>query len=113
MLGILRNNSTFRVQSNIDAVAFIIKSYRQGAESRGYAFELTDAAAAAMIRSACGYCGLLEPDHYNGIDRIDNAVGYIGNNCVPCCRWCNWAKGRRDVNDFVKWLRWVSRRAQK
>lgn len=29
---------------------------------------------------------------YNGVDRLDNALGYTRENCVPACRPCNAAK---------------------
>ena len=29
---------------------------------------------------------------YNGIDRIDNKLGYIKGNMTPCCKICNHAK---------------------
>jgi hypothetical protein len=95
----------------VDAVASIIRSYKDGAVNRDLQFELSDEEAAEMIRAACGYCGFLERSRYNGIDRIDNTIGYISDNCIACCQWCNYAKGRRDVADFLKWLQWVSRRA--
>lgn len=50
-----------------------------------------------MLKSPCKYCG----DPATGIDRVDNSLGYIENNCVPCCRTCNIAKNTLPVNDFL------------
>jgi len=38
----------------------------------------------------------------NGIDRIDNQIGYIKTNCVPCCIPCNYSKLDYTVEEFVK-----------
>jgi len=40
---------------------------------------------------------------YQGIDRINNNVGYESGNCVPCCNICNRAKLNRDKNAFIQW----------
>ena len=38
----------------------------------------------------------------NGIDRINNAIGYINNNVVPCCWKCNRFKGNMDREELLK-----------
>lgn len=50
----------------------------------------------------CHYCGTNGP---NGIDRYDNSIGYIKDNCVPCCKHCNYAKGALDIKDFRLWIK--------
>lgn len=85
-----------------------LKSIKEGAEIRGLDFLITDEEAFTLIESPCHYCGLIEKHRYNGIDRVQNNVGYIPGNVVACCRWCNHAKGTRDVEDFLAWLKWVA-----
>lgn len=41
---------------------------------------------------------------YNGIDRVDNSIGYITENCVPCCEICNWAKSNKGIKEFEKYI---------
>lgn len=41
---------------------------------------------------------------YNGVDRLDNAVGYLPGNCVPCCKFCNLAKAGGSYEEFVAYL---------
>lgn len=41
---------------------------------------------------------------YNGLDRIDNSVGYTEDNCVPCCAVCNRAKNSMGYNEFIEYL---------
>lgn len=37
----------------------------------------------------------------NGIDRVDNSLGYVADNCVPCCEACNRAKLQMSSTDFI------------
>ena len=48
----------------------------------------------------CHYCG---KDGPNGIDRVDNSIGYTFENCVPCCKHCNYVKGDLSLADFDEW----------
>ena len=50
---------------------------------------------------SCHYCGTPGP---NGIDRIDSAIGYVEDNCVPCCKHCNYVKGNLSMQDFKAWV---------
>lgn len=71
-----------------------------------------------FIFSNCEYCGC-EPitklhshnkkDYifYNGIDRVDNDIGYELENCVTCCVFCNKAKLSRSKEDFLNWIKKV------
>ena len=80
---------------------------------RGYEFELSYEFYKNIIFKNCHYCGS-EPSNikkdkrsfgervlrYNGVDRVDNDIGYIESNCVPCCRNCNIAKHTYSVEFF-------------
>ncbi len=37
----------------------------------------------------------------NGVDRVDNSVGYILSNCVPCCVVCNFMKHKLSAEEFI------------
>lgn len=41
---------------------------------------------------------------YNGLDRIDNSLGYTLENSVSCCPICNYAKHDLSVTEFKNWL---------
>ena len=56
----------------------------------------------------CSYCGrLCDPsiDYYNGIDRIDNNIGYTIDNSVSCCKYCNFAKNDFLLDEFLLWIK--------
>lgn len=55
-----------------------------------------------IASESCHYCGKEGP---NGIDRVDNTVGYTKKNCVACCKHCNYVKGDLSLEDFKTWTK--------
>lgn len=90
-------------------------NYVHGASNRSLEWGLSFDEFARMISLPCHYCGS-EPMAvykkeasrkgitYNGIDRVDNSIGYLQGNVVPCCKFCNMAKSRWGLDDFTAWL---------
>jgi len=86
--------------------------YRKSAKNRGLEFTLSLEEAAKLFSSSCVYCGdkptntcirtSLMTYNYTGIDRLDNNLGYIQDNVVPCCQNCNLAKYTKSPKDFLK-----------
>ncbi|MGE3840041.1 MAG: hypothetical protein AB7I50_00495 [Vicinamibacterales bacterium] len=80
--------------------------YRQGARRRGFAWALPDDQFAALVLGECHYCGVPAPaDGINGIDRVDNSLGYVASNVVTACAQCNYAKRDQMAAEFVAWAR--------
>jgi hypothetical protein len=53
----------------------------------------------------CYMCGKETNDqHVNGIDRIDNSIGYNHDNCLPCCGTCNYIKNKFSIEDVFRKL---------
>ncbi len=50
----------------------------------------------SLFRPALSHPTGAEPAQYNGLDRVDNALGYTPTNVVACCGLCNWIK--RDLS---------------
>lgn len=50
-----------------------------------------------MAGAPCHYCGgkLGKRCPTGGLDRIDNAIGYVKGNVLPCCGVCNMTRGTR------------------
>ncbi len=82
------------------------KSYKKGAEERNLEFKLEQNDFNSIINKKCHYCHLSNATStYNGaggIDRKNNLIGYVKQNCVPCCKTCNLLKHTQSHTDFVK-----------
>lgn len=50
-----------------------------------------------IILQPCYICNIQGP---NGIDRVNNTLGYIQGNCAPCCKRCNVLKNDMSL-DFI------------
>jgi len=81
--------------------------YQEGAMKRKLIFTLTIEEAAVMFQTPCHYCEYAPRHEFNGIDRVDNTVGYVPENCVACCKWCNRAKGHASLEAFMEWVHWI------
>ena len=54
----------------------------------------------------CYICGKSCSDtHINGIDRYDNNIGYVTENCRTCCGECNYMKREFSYNDIFDKLK--------
>lgn len=96
--------------------------YQRGAKKRNLEWHLTETEFAHLILSPCHYC--MSPCsnlrilfknrkhslQYNGIDRYDNTIGYIANNCVPSCYRCNSVKSAIPPEHWERWLDRVAAR---
>ena len=74
-------------------------SYKKGAESRDLEFNLTIDEFKTFWQVNCHYCN--SKVETIGLDRVDNAQGYILQNIVPCCYKCNSMKMDSSYDDFV------------
>jgi hypothetical protein len=71
-------------------------------EDKGFKCELTKSTFYELKECDCYICGKKSNSyHSNGIDRIDSKMGYIKNNCLPCCSSCNYMKKNYNFADFV------------
>lgn len=92
--------------------------YKRAAQARKLDFSLSLDEFGVITKKNCFYCGI-EPMQragdknangkyvYNGIDRVDNSIGYTLENCVPCCGKCNQAKMDMSLGEFYKWVSMV------
>jgi hypothetical protein len=93
-------------------VLHVFKKYSRRAAERQLQFNLTLDDVKKHIHAPCYFCGTQYTNsfdirgrtmYYNGIDRIDNSIGYERDNCQPCCWRCNYAKRDSSVEDFANW----------
>lgn len=83
---------------------YIINWIKSTATKRELLWNLDPIEAFELIQKPCHYCGIEVqfPETRNGLDRIDNTIGYVANNVVPCCYPCNIAKHEMSQIDFKK-----------
>lgn len=98
------------------ALNSVLYTYKYNADKRDIEFSLTDKQFKELIFANCGYCGA-PPNNksknrygngdviYNGVDRIDNALGYKKDNCITCCQNCNRAKYKMSYQEFIDWIK--------
>ena len=95
------------------AFNLLYANYRCAAANRSLEFNLTKDDFKKLTQQSCSYCGA-SPNaifggdlpnggySHNGVDRVDNAIGYILENCIGCCKKCNWMKNTHSVDEFLK-----------
>jgi hypothetical protein len=100
----------------------LYRAYRQSSLKRGKEFFISYEQFIELIGKSCFYCGI-EPKQrwkvsttrmiqcefvYNGIDRKNNDIGYVIDNCVPCCEQCNNSKKTLSYENWMVWLKRIS-----
>jgi hypothetical protein len=100
----------------------IYKNYLKAAKRRNYSFELSKEIFYKLINGDCHYCGIkpntkwfgtkrtiidVSEFRYNGVDRVDNNIGYTLENSVSCCKICNNAKNTLTTEEFLNWVNLV------
>ncbi len=116
--GCLRDErrATPKVPLGQTGLKYMYSSYRNSALKREITFELTLTDFTVLSKMNCAYCGLpptavrssgSKHSHYihNGIDRVDNSVGYVWSNVVACCKQCNYGKHKYTEQEFVGWIK--------
>ena len=84
---------------------------RACAKKRGYSFDLSFEKFFKLIQQNCYYCGdaprfykakrAKNGSFFNGIDRLNNSLGYLKNNSVSCCKECNSSKMSLPMETFL------------
>lgn len=105
------------------------RNYKGGAARRGLQWDLSLDQFIKLVSQPCYYSGTLPKKtnayikadgtvinknrgpsnegverswiYANGIDRINSNIGYIIDNCRPCCKTCNFMKGELSAEDFL------------
>ena len=108
------------------SVDILYCQYKLRAKSKKIEFGFSKSLFTKYLNGRCHYCGSMSSNiykinycdneytfKYNGIDRVDNSIGYIESNCVSCCDRCNKAKFTGSAGDFIEWLKRASDYASK
>ncbi len=101
-----------RTANGLGMLNNLFSNYARKAKSVQRAFTLTKDQFHVLTQQTCFYCGIApnrtisKPDiddsyTYNGIDRVNNDLGYTLDNCVTCCAECNKAKHTMTAQEFI------------
>lgn len=94
----------------------VLSQYKLDAKKRKKLWDISDEMFDYLTSDKCRYCGA-EPYAimcnsrnyglfiYNGIDRINNSIGYVDSNVVTSCQRCNLSKDVMSVDDFIGWAK--------
>lgn len=94
----------------------ILNFYKRNAKNRNIEWLLPNKNFIELINGNCFYCGNnlsnlftwrykyeVATLPFNGIDRVDNTIGYTPENCVTSCKRCNQAKNDMTFTEFKTW----------
>lgn len=104
--------SRHKIVKKDSAYKQIYSIYKRSAKDKNYTLNINFDYFVKLLKSNCFYCGI-QPSrlyhksvyqiYYNGIDRVDNNLGYEHSNVVTCCRMCNVAKNNNTKDEFLNW----------
>lgn len=98
-----REDNRKKIQQYRSSVHGKFIEIQAGARQRGLLFDLVENDVGNITDDPCFYCGEeTTPDMRNGLDRLDNSVGYTTDNVVSCCGMCNYMKMCLDPTTFVE-----------
>lgn len=106
------NNHKRKLPNNGAAKNSLYNKYKWDAKDRNLNFSLTFEQFISLVERNCFYCGI-EPQQinmkkfnykYNGIDRINNSIGYRIENCQTLCKNCNFSKRDNSEEEFNEWF---------
>lgn len=101
-----------RCSDNTSTKRYIFSNYKRNADKKSREFSLTFEEFIELCERDCYYCGesptniinksdLYGSWIYNGVDRLDNKIGYTKQNSVSCCKTCNMMKRDMTLNEFI------------
>ena len=77
----------------MDHMSVSYNDYETRARNKHVEFTLTTEQFHEIVQHNCYICGKTSSNsHKNGIDRYNNMVGYLYENCRACCGECNYMK---------------------
>ncbi len=100
------------VRKMCTAMRSIYRTHVQDVLENEYENDITPKEYIEIVGANCYYCGTppsnmtKDPRYkaiaYNGIDRVNNNLGYVHGNIVTCCKHCNSAKSNMSESEFLK-----------
>lgn len=86
------------------------KDYITNSLTRGYGdFQLSFTQFTELVKNPCHYCKQLTEGEINGIDRVNNDLGYTTENTVTACWTCNRMKSFYHPQFFIEKCKIISK----
>lgn len=108
----ISQNNSISIKERVENQVYA--EYKQNAAKRYLEFFLTKEEFVSFMYGNCFYCDSPplncmrkqkvtgeESHQFNGIDRVNNEIGYTLDNCVSCCKLCNHAKNNLSKEEFI------------
>lgn len=117
-----RSKQFIKNKRRISAIKSVFRSYRHRCKKRNIEWNISFEVFYSLVLSECAICGKKPSNKskrkdivncfslYNGIDRIDNAIGYVEGNVRACCKLCNAMKSNLKEKVFKKHLIRISQK---
>lgn len=110
-----KHRANLKIKQTQNATYYVFKDvyreYVKKSKERNIEFALSLEECEPLFLGNCDYCGNPPKNkrtrdtgitvQYQGIDRVDNSIGYLPGNVVPCCKYCNSFKLDRNREDFL------------
>lgn len=111
-----------KLPNGVSSSRAVYGSLIRNATKRGLPVDISLDDFLRLTQMDCTYCGSPPSSRYrpsrhangyyvyNGLDRMDNAQGYLIGNVTPCCDLCNDMKGTKTLAQFLEQCRRVAER---
>ncbi len=104
-----------KLPSGIAAKNAVLLGYKRQAVVTNREWGISDQRFFDLTKCNCHYCGRAPASIsvcgkttgqfvYNGVDRKDNALGYVEGNVLPCCGFCNRLKRHHSYKEFMAFI---------
>ncbi len=100
----------YKLLNSLSAYKKLYRHYVNSAIERNLIFELSPEDFIEIVKQDCYYCGHKPSNKikvnsslafYNGIDRVNNSLGYLKINSVSCCTACNYGKRAMTEEEYI------------
>ena len=92
----LLNAEDLSIQEFRNKASKMLSSYKIKDKKKGFITDMDIDFTMNLIKEPCIYCG---DTNYIGADRLDNNIGHIKSNVVPCCVICNTARNNNFTHE--------------
>ena len=94
-------NGRYFTEEFCDSNAVSYNEYKKRADNKSLLYDLTTEEYNTITKSQCYLCSRNSREKYkNGIDRVDNNLGYIMSNVKACCASCNYIKKNMELGEL-------------